>query len=53
MVAVVELPEGVRMRGQRHRTALPEDVRIGMPVRVTFERMDDELTLPQWIPREA
>ncbi len=26
----------------------PEEVEIGMPVRVGFQRIDDELTLPVW-----
>jgi hypothetical protein len=29
------------------------EVGIGMPVRVTYRQMDDELILPMWIPREA
>lgn len=28
----------------------PEDVRIGLPVEVTFERLTDEITLPQFRP---
>jgi 3-oxo-4,17-pregnadiene-20-carboxyl-CoA hydratase alpha subunit len=47
VVALVALPEGVRMVGEllgvsRERAA------IGMPVRVEFVRVDDELTLPAW-----
>jgi uncharacterized OB-fold protein/acyl dehydratase len=49
VVALVELAEGVRMVGNVIGCP-PEDVRIGMPVELTFERMDDELTLPQWTP---
>ena len=45
MLALVELEEGVRMVG-RARRLRPEEVEIGMPVRVDFERIDDELTLP-------
>jgi uncharacterized OB-fold protein len=54
VVAVVELPEGVRMVGNIVRYPI-EDVFVGMPVRVTYEEMDDELTLPMWapIPEEA
>ncbi|TDD90515.1 hypothetical protein E1298_12915 [Actinomadura rubrisoli] len=52
VVAVVELEEGVRIVGNVNGCP-PEDVRIGMPVRLTFERMDDELTLPQWTPADA
>ena len=29
----------------------PDDVAIGMPVEVTFERLTDEITLPQFRPR--
>jgi uncharacterized protein len=46
---VVELPEGVRMVGNIVRFP-SEDVYVGMPVRVTYEEMDDELTLPMWAP---
>ena len=47
VVALVELPEGVRMVGELLGTG-PEQVRIGLPVRVEFVRVDDELTLPAW-----
>jgi hypothetical protein len=50
VVAVVELPEGVRVVGNVIDCA-PEEVRIGTPVELTFQRMDDELTLPQWRPK--
>ena len=30
--------------------AAPEDVRIGMPVQVTFEPLTDAITLPQFRP---
>ncbi|RJL25129.1 bifunctional MaoC family dehydratase N-terminal/OB-fold nucleic acid binding domain-containing protein [Bailinhaonella thermotolerans] len=49
VVAVVALPEGVRVVGNVVDCA-PEDVGIGLPVRVTFQAMDDELTLPMWTP---
>jgi hypothetical protein len=49
VVALIELDEGVRMVGNLFGCA-PADVRVGMPVEVTFERVDDELSLPQWIP---
>ncbi len=51
-VAVVQLPEGVRIVGNVVDCP-PADVHVGMPVRVVFRRMDDELILPQWIPRES
>jgi uncharacterized OB-fold protein/acyl dehydratase len=49
VVALVELAEGVRMVGNVIGCP-PEKVHIGMPVEVTFERVDDDLTLPQWTP---
>jgi uncharacterized OB-fold protein len=46
-VALIELPEGVRMLG--NVAGVPYDkVRIGLPVRVEFRAYDDELTLPVW-----
>ena len=50
VVAVVALPEGVRVVGDVLDVA-PGDVYVGMPVVVTFERVDDDLVLPQWRPR--
>jgi uncharacterized protein len=47
VIALVELTEGVRMLGELHGVA-PEDVAIGMPVRVSFTRIDDDLVLPGW-----
>jgi uncharacterized OB-fold protein len=52
VVAVVQLPEGVRIVGNVV-DCQPAEVGIGMPVRVTFRRMDDELVLPMWAPRES
>jgi uncharacterized protein len=52
VVAVVQLPEGVRLVGNVVECASSE-VGIGMPVRVTYRQMDDQLILPMWIPREA
>ncbi|GAA2093742.1 hypothetical protein GCM10009780_39260 [Actinomadura alba] len=51
VVGLVELEEGVRMVGNVIGCP-PGDVRIGMPVRLVFERLDDGLTLPQWIPAD-
>jgi len=49
VVAVVELTEGVRMLGEL--TGIdPREVRIGMPVRVSFDRIADDLVLPGWRP---
>ncbi|MFI0355576.1 OB-fold domain-containing protein [Actinomadura sp. 9N407] len=52
VVAVVELEEGVRVVGNVNGCP-PEDVTVGMPVKLTFERVDDDLTLPQWLPATA
>lgn len=49
VVALVELEEGVRVLGELHTD--PELVRIGMPVEVVFDRIDDELVLPAWRSR--
>jgi hypothetical protein len=49
VVAVVELTEGVRVIS--HIVDCPPDrVRIGMPVEVSFERVSDEIALPQFRP---
>ncbi len=45
IVAIVELEEGVRMMS-RIIDAPRERVAIGAPVRVTFERAGEDLTLP-------
>lgn len=47
VVALVQLAEGVRMVGELLEVG-PERVRIGLPVRVAFVRVDDALTLPAW-----
>ncbi len=47
VVVLVTLDEGVRMVGELIGAA-PDQVRIGLPVRVEFARIDDELTLPAW-----
>jgi uncharacterized OB-fold protein len=49
LVAVVELEEGHRMIGEL-RGVSRDDVAIGMPVRVGFDRIDDDLTLAYWEP---
>jgi uncharacterized OB-fold protein/acyl dehydratase len=49
VVAVVELTEGVRMLGELTRID-PGEVSIGMPVRVSFDRIADDLVLPGWRP---
>lgn len=51
VVAIVELPE---QEGLRLTTNIvgcpPDDVRVGMPVRVTFEAHDDEVWIPLFEP---
>ena len=44
---LVELDEGVRMVGEL-LDAEPEDVKIGAPVEVAWNRVDDDLTIPAW-----
>ncbi len=48
-VALVELDEGVRIVSNVVGLP-PEEVRIGLPVRLSFERCDEELTLPLFRP---
>jgi uncharacterized OB-fold protein len=58
IVALVDLDEGVRMmtnlvRDEEGYPSLdPEDVRIGMRVRVVFHDVTDEITLPKFVPAE-
>jgi uncharacterized protein len=56
VVALVQLPEGVRMVGEMPGVA-PDQVRIGLPVRSTFLRPGgdplDDLALPAWRPSEG
>jgi 3-oxo-4,17-pregnadiene-20-carboxyl-CoA hydratase alpha subunit len=47
VVALVQLTEGVRMVGEV-LGADPGQVRIGLPVRAEFIRVDGDLTLPAW-----
>jgi uncharacterized OB-fold protein len=49
VIALVQLPEGVRMTGELLGVA-PGQVRIGLPVRAEFVKVDDDLTLPAWRP---
>ena len=50
VIALVELEEGVRMVAELVDTPA-EEVRIGLPVRAGFVRLDEDLTLPVWRPR--
>jgi len=46
VIALIDLDEGVRMVGEVVDVA--DEIEIGMPVRVDFNRIDDDLTLPVW-----
>jgi uncharacterized protein len=50
VVALVELEEGVRLLAELTDVA-PEEVRVGLPVRIGFAKIDDELTMPVWRAR--
>jgi uncharacterized protein len=50
-VALVDLPEGVRVMGEL--TGIPPDeVRVGLPVRSSFITVDESLALPAWRPAD-
>ena len=51
VVALVQLPEGVRILGEMPGVR-PDQVRIGLPVRVTFTRVGN-MALPAWRPAEG
>lgn len=51
VIALVELDEGVRVLGEMVGVS-PGQVSVGMPVQIEYLRIDDELTLPAWRPRE-
>ena len=48
-VAIVELDEGIRLHSNVVDCA-PEALRIGLPVEVVFQRVNDEITLPRFRP---
>ena len=52
VVALVELDEGVRLMAELTGIK-PDDVRIGLPVRTRFIRIDDDLVLPGWRPDDG
>jgi uncharacterized OB-fold protein len=52
VMAYVELDEGVRMLTNIVGCA-PAEVRIGMPVRVVFEDLTPEVTIPTFAPAPA
>ena len=47
VIALIDLDEGVRMGGEVVGVE-PEEVEIGTRLRVDWNRIDDELTLPVW-----
>jgi uncharacterized OB-fold protein len=47
VIALIDLDEGVRMVGEVVDVA-DDQIEIGMPLRVDFNKIDDELTLPIW-----
>jgi uncharacterized protein len=49
VLAIVELEEGVRMM-TNVIDCDPQSVTIDMPVRVEFERVSDEISLPKFVP---
>ena len=48
-VVVVKLAEGAKMNSNLLGVK-PHDIRIGMPVKVVFEDVTDEVTLPKFAP---
>jgi uncharacterized OB-fold protein len=48
LLVLVDLPEGVRMVGRLKGSE--GDLEIGLPVRASFTRVDDDLTLVDWAP---
>jgi len=50
VIALVELEEGVRLLAELVDVK-PEEVQVGLPVRIDFVKVDDELTMPVWRSR--
>ena len=50
VVALVELAEGVRVLAELVNVP-PDEVDIGLPVRIGFTKVDEDLTMPVWRPR--
>ena len=46
-VVQVKLEEGPRMFGNLLNVD-PKDIKVGMQVEVAFEKVNDDVTLPQW-----
>ena len=49
-VAIIELDEGIRLHSTI-RDCPNDELSIGMPVEVVFDRVNDEVTLPRFRPR--
>ena len=49
-VAIVEVEEGIRLHANVVECG-PDELRVGLPVEVVFERVNDEITLPKFRPR--
>ena len=49
-VAIIELEEGIRLHSTI-RDCPNDELSIGMPVEVVFDRVNDEVTLPRFRPR--
>ncbi len=49
-IVLVEIPDAgnVRILGNLIDGTPDEEILIGMPVEVTFEKINDDVTLPQW-----
>ncbi|MCX6401318.1 MAG: OB-fold domain-containing protein [Propionibacteriales bacterium] len=54
VIALIDVDEGVRMVGEVADVA-DDEIEIGMRLRVEFNRVDDDLTLPIWtrVPEEG
>jgi uncharacterized OB-fold protein len=50
-VVVVKLKEGAKMNSNLLGIT-PHDIEIGMPVRVVFEDISDQVTLPKFVPAQ-
>lgn len=54
VIGIIELVEQERLVLVANVVGVtPEEVEIGMPLRVTFERLTDDIALPQFEPEEA
>ncbi len=54
VIGIIELVEQERLVLVANVVGVaPEEVRIGMPLRVTFERLTDDIALPQFEPEEG